>query len=60
MNTENTLISALTYLLKYQESSCNMAGERTVLILKVIRERLDIAPELRVCAGLRLIRLSWK
>lgn len=47
MNAENTLISALTYLLKYQESGCNMAGERAVMMLEAITERQDIAPELK-------------
>ena len=52
MNTENALISALTYLLKYQESGCNMAGERAVMMLEAITERQDIAPELKeLCVG---------
>ena len=52
MNTENALISALTYLLKYHESGCNMAGERAVMMLEAITERLDIAPELKeLCVG---------
>lgn len=52
MNTENVLISALSYLLKYQASGCNMAGERAVLMLEAITDRLDLAPELReLCAN---------
>lgn len=52
MNTENALISALTYLLKYQESGCNIAGERAVMMLEAITERMDIAPELKeLCVG---------
>ena len=52
MNTENALISALTYLLKYQESGCNIAGERAVMVLEAITERHDIAPELKeLCVG---------
>lgn len=47
MNTENVLISALTYLLKYQESGCNMAGERAVMMLEAITERMHITPELK-------------
>lgn len=52
MNTENVLISALSYLLKYQASGCNMAGERAVLMLEAITDRLDVPPELReLCAN---------
>lgn len=52
MNTENVLISALSYLLKYQASGCNMAGERAVLMLEAITDRLDIPPELHeLCAN---------
>jgi hypothetical protein len=52
MNSENALISALTYLLKYQESGCNMAGERAVMMLEAIIERVDITPELKeLCIG---------
>jgi hypothetical protein len=52
MNTENALISALTYLLKYQESACNMAGERAVMMLEAITERMDTTPELKeLCIG---------
>jgi hypothetical protein len=39
MNTENALISAFTYLLKYQESCCNTAGERAVMMLNAITEK---------------------
>jgi hypothetical protein len=52
MHTENALVSALTYLLKYQESRCNMAGERAVMMLEAITEIPDIAPELQeLCVG---------
>lgn len=47
MNTQHILVSALSYLLKYQESGCAMAGERAVLMLEAISDHADIAPELK-------------
>jgi hypothetical protein len=52
MNPENALISALTYLLKYQETGCSMAGERAIMMLEAITERMDITSELNeLCIG---------
>jgi hypothetical protein len=62
MNTENALISAFTYHLKYQETGCNMAGERAVMMLEAITERMDIRPELKeLCiAAIDSIELRMK
>lgn len=51
MNTQYILVSALSYLLKYQESGCAMAGERVVLMLEAIIDNPDIAPELKELCG---------
>jgi len=47
METQNLLIAALTYLVRFQITQCATAKERALMMFETIAELKDCSPELK-------------
>jgi predicted transcriptional regulator len=47
MNTQNLLIGAMTYLLKFQTTKCPTARERALMMFDALANLQDSGPEIQ-------------